>query len=462
MSSRLLIGLGALLLLLGGTAVLLQLFPSGREAQTAVASVLIQANNGGVLLAPEDARVYVHVSGSTESLIAEGALEQPFSLPPGEYDVRVLFSRSRDQQSQWLRGIELVGGEQVSRRVEFSAGEISVEATVGTIESEPGQVVVYVFVPDEHDVVITSMGAGEPALLAAGAYDLRVVWTVNSQEKAVRWYRDVKVNVGLQTKVNVLFDRGMLAVLADNAGKPLSPGSVTLTVYRAGDLQREVLDSGLAGVPLGLASGLYDVKATYTSSSDKPSRWLHAVEIRDGESAEQSIAFSSGSVVVDAQVKGGGALDAFDAYIYYYRAGDHQQPVAYTPAGDTAILEGGRYDVRALFFRSHDQPDIWIRDLEIETGETSSRTVAFPSGKLLVRAYDETGVELIGDNVFIYVYATGERSKPVAVARSGELLTLTEGDYDIRAEDTRRENEVRWLERIHLRSGLISEQSVTF
>ena len=108
------------------------------------------------------------------------------------------------------------------------------------------------------------------------------------------------------------------------------------------------------------------------------------------------------------------------------------------------------------------QPDIWIRDLEIEAGETRRRTVAFPSGKLLIRAYDETGVELIGDNVFIYVYAAGERSKPVVVARSGELLTLTEGDYDIHAEDTRRENEVRWLERIRLRSGLISEQSVTF
>lgn len=68
---------------------------------------------------------------------------------------------------------------------------------------------------------------------------------------------------------------------------------------------------------------------------------IRGVAIRDGQLSEQSIKFSSGSLVVNAELKDGDTLRAFDVYVYYYRAGDHQQPVAYTPAGDTAVLEGG-------------------------------------------------------------------------------------------------------------------------
>ena len=255
---------------------------------------------------------------------------------------------------------------------------------------------------------------------------------------------------------------GGLLVHARNVGTTIEPGSVRLTVYRAGDLQEHVLDVGLAGMPLDLATGLYDVRATFIGSHDKPSRWLRGVEIRDGEISEQTIDFSSGMVVVDAEIEGGAALSAFEAYIYYYRVGDHQQPVTYTPAGDTAILQGGRYDMRALFFRANDQPSIWRRDFVVNPGETVSHTVSFPSGKLLVRAYDHTGAELIGDNVFIYVFAAGQRSKPVAVARSGEMLILTDGDYDILAEDTRAPDDAQWLTGIRLRSGVLTEQSVSF
>jgi len=98
----------------------------------------------------------------------------------------------------------------------------------------------------------------------------------------------------------------------------------------------------------------------------------------------------------------------------------------------------------------------------VNPGETLEHTLSFPSGRLIVRAYDESGAELIGDNVFVYVYATDEHSRPIASARSGELITLTEGVYDVRAADTRRETETRWLNDIRLRTGLMTERAVTF
>lgn len=461
-SNRLLIWTGASLILFGGLALLLGSLPLTPEAEPGYASLVIHANNAGVRLAPDDGRVYVYTTGSTEHLVAEGTFQQPLAIPRGRYDVRALFSRSRDQQSIWLRDTPLTAGEQAVHKIEFSAGEINIEATVGAEKTKQGQVVVYVFMPNQHDEIITSMGAGEPALLTAGAYDVRVVWAVDSEEKEIRWFHNVQVKVGLQSKLKVPFDRGSLIVHARNAGAPLEPGRVLLTVYRAGDLQEQVLDSGLAGNPLDLATGLYDVRATFTGSHDKPSRWLRGVEIRDGAISEQTVEFSSGMVVVDAEIEGGPALSAFEVYIYYYRVGDHQQVVTYTPAGDTTILESGRYDMRALFFRANDQPDIWRRDFAVNPGATVEHKVSFPSGKLLVRAYDHTGAELIGDNVFIYVYPASQRVKPVAVARSGEVLILTAGEYDIRAEDTRTKAQAQWLGGIRLQAGMLSEETVSF
>lgn len=462
MSNRLLIGIGLLLVAAGSIVLILQVWPLAQKAAAPSATLLIEASNAGMALSPEDGAVSVYLADPADQLMAEGAIGEPLVLAPGRYDIQVRFSRTRDQQTQWLRNIELIAGDQAVRQVEFAAGEINVEATVGSADSEAGQVIVYVFRPGEHDTIVTAAGPGEPILLGAGNYDLRVVWSVDSGEKDVRWYQGIQVRVGLQTKLNVPFDRGVLAARARNAGAAMDPGTVSLTVYRAGDEQLRILDSGLAGVPLGLASGSYDIEATYLQSTDKPSRWLRGLEINDGEILERWLDFSSGTLAVKAALEGGTALKPFEVYIYYYRADDHQQAIAYTPAGTAAVLESGTYDVRARFYRSHDQPDIWLRNLTVNPGETLQHSVSFRSGKLLVRAYDQHGTELFGDSVFVYIYGANEHSRPITTVRSGELVTLTEGVYDIRATDTRSETRSQWLRSIRLKSGSMTEQAVTF
>src|SRR2546426_4626300 len=86
-------------------------------------------------------------------------------------------------------------------------------------------------------------------------------------------------------------------------------------------------------------------------------------EIREDETREETVEFSSGTVVVNAQMQDGDALANFQASIYYYCTGDHQQPVAFVPAGEPAVLAERRYDVRASFVRSHDRPDLWWSNL---------------------------------------------------------------------------------------------------
>ncbi len=450
MSKRRAFVLGGLVLLLLGAeyAILSRLL-----RQSGFARVETRVTNGGLPLAPGDVRVFLQHSGGPGEVVAEGDARKALRVPPGRYDLRVLLAPSRDHQTLWFRDIELAEGERIVKQAEFSSGQLSFESVVGSSEAAAGQVVAYVFSPQDHDQIITSMRSREIAVLSAGSYDLRVVFTVQSEEKGVQWLRDVPVEVGGHTRRQVTFRHGALLVAAHNAGEEIPHGAVALTVYAAGDEQEEVVDSGLAGVPMSLERGRYDVKATFTDSNDRPSRWLRSLEIVEDETLEETIVFSSGTFLVDAEMVGGTQLLGFQVYVYYYAAGNHQQPVAYEPAGAPAVLESGRYDLRVHFFRSHDRPDIWVRGIDLEAGQIVRQSVVFPSGRLLVRAYDAAGAELIGDDVFLYVYAARQRSRPIVVARSGEELILTEGAYDLRLLDTRRPASEEWLDDVVVSAG---------
>ena len=429
------------------------------KSDPAMAGIMVDATNAGVELDAGDGQVIIHSTGTERGIAAQGEFGQTLNLAPGTYNAHVIFTRARDQQSLWLRDLQLGPGQRITRSVEFNSGELNVEATGATDE---GQVIAYVFRHGDHDRVVTSMPSGEAVLVAPGVYDLRVVLVQESEETEIHWREEVPVKPGLQTRINVPIRRGSLLVSALNGDEALPQGAVELAVYRAGDSARELLETGVAGTVLGLASGNYDIAATFVASHDKPLQWLRDVEIEDGHRRNEQVKFSSGSFAITAKLTDGEALPRFHSYVYFYRAGDHRQPVAYVTPPDTAVLTSGRYDLRINFFRSQDQPDLWIRDISLPVNALISKTVEFPSGKLLLRAYDASGNELIGDTVFVHVHASAARERPLTVARSGQIITLTAGSYDLRVQDSRRPHEQQWLEKVEIHSGHLTQRSIEY
>ena len=335
----------------------------------------------------------------------------------------------------------------------LATGQVSVVAEVRSGIPQLGEVVIYVFRRDSHDDIVAAMRAGERVTMGPGQYDLRAVLMHESEERDIQWLRDVKVEAGSHTERRVIFKRGALLVRAQNVGRPLPLDAVSLSVHRSGDGQEEVIVLGSAGEPLDLAPGRYDVKATFAHSIDRPERWLRGLQLTSNEIYEATVEFSSGTLAIGATSNGGKPVGSHHVYIYYYRVGDHAQPVGYTPSGAPAVLEAGVYDIRAHYFRSHDQPTIWLRNVVVHSGRVTVDSVAFPSAELLIRVYDANGTELLGDNVVVDVYAPGQRKHPIASARGSEMLTLTEDVYDIRLQDTRHPEEVVWLPSIRLQAG---------
>jgi hypothetical protein len=435
------------------------------SGRTGLARVECRATNGGVSLEREQVQVFVYPVGRPWDLVAEGYIGDPFKVAPGRYDIRLLLVASADQQSKWFRDVELDRGDRLLKVADFASGVLSVTSGTAT-GSQAGPLIVYfVFSPDNHDRIITSIRPGVDAVLAAGVYDVRAVYSLESEEKGVAWLHGVRVEAGVHTTREILFHRGSLLVSARNAGESLPSQAVSMTVYRADDDQKEVVERGRAGVPLSLERGDYDVQLTFELSNDKPSRWLRGLEIAENETLERGIEFASGNVRVDAELTGGEVLGDYAVYVYYYRAGDHREQVAYTPAGEATVLESGIYDVRVHFFRSHDQPDAWFREIAVEAGRQVKYTATFASGRLLVRVYDSDRRELIGDDVFLYVHgldAVGRRSRAIAVARSGEEIIVTRGTYDLRLVDTRAGDRTKWLLGIKVEPGTRNEFSLSF
>jgi hypothetical protein len=459
MSNRIFWAFAFVLLLLIGTQVALVI---GLRRSANTGTVVCRALNAGLPLDAGDGSVLVYRAGSRNEPVGRGALGAPIQLGPGTYDLHVLFTRSRDHQETWLEQVHVVAGSRVDRQVEFSAGQLAVTVTVGRKQALATDAVIQVLDVEHGDRAVTSFHPGEIAVLRAGRYNIRVALVAEGRENATRWLRDVTLRPGVLTTETTTFQQGTVLVSATNAGQALPVGSVTLNVYQAGDVQEELVETGSAGVPLALAAGRYDVKAALTERGETADAWLRNIEVRENDAIERKVELSFGTAVVQAFVKNGAELTDYQVYTYFYRPDDHEQPVTYAPAGQPVRLMAGRYDMRASFFRSGDKPDIWKRGLVVRTGQTLAENVSFPSGRLLVRAYDASGAELLGDNVFLFFYVEGARTTPVARARAGEEVVLSEGVYDVRASDTRASREDQWLQSVRVQAGRAAEASIRF
>ena len=101
---KILIVVGLLVFLMAGEFAILSFLWHRPSA----AVIECRATNADVPLSSDDGRVFLYHAGHHGGAVAEGKLEEPIEVPPGRYDVRVLFVRSRDQQTRWLKNIVLV------------------------------------------------------------------------------------------------------------------------------------------------------------------------------------------------------------------------------------------------------------------------------------------------------------------------------------------------------------------
>ena len=401
---------------------------------TDVAELEVVVENANLRLRNDEYAVQVF-DGVDGTLVAEGGAgngELP-TLKPGEYNLRVIVQGVWPPQAS-SRDLTMPGGRRTRVDFDYSYGELELEADAPSDDTE--LVKVQVFAEAQDEVPVIGFVAGESVKLAAGQYNLRVVRTVDTNEKQVRWIRGITIEPGRQRHIAVAFERGLLRVDATNAGEEIAAADGTVTVFAAGDDSHRIVESGPLNVPIPLPTGVYDLLVTYDASNDRPVREARSVAIVDGEMLSVPIEFNSGGLIVRALTAAGEPLAEYDAYTYVYRRSDHRSAVAYVPAGQRLRLSAGQYDVRASLFRSADRPEVWLRGIDVVANETLELQTTFDVGNVVVRVMDERGREHTGDEYTITVHPPKDRTRVLHRMQAGTPTRISTGRVQLRIQNT--------------------------
>ena len=379
------------------------------------------------------------------ALVAAGGTSDVTTLAPGEYDLRVMVPGVWPEQMSNVQGLAVPGGRRTRVDFDFSFGELDLHYDAARLSNSAELVKIQVFTEPRSDTPVISFIAGETVKLEAGRYNLRVVRTVETREKQVRWLEGVDIKQGRQRTVAVAFERGLLQVDATNAGATILAADGTVSVFAAGDNSQKIIETGPLNVPIVLPTGTYDLRVTYDRSDDRPVRSVRSVVIVDAETQRVHVEFDSGELVVHARTAAGELLPEYHAYIYLYQRSDHRNAIAYVPAGHPLRLSAGRYDIRANLFRSADRPDVWLRDVAIVPNELLELETIFHVGEFIVRVIDQNGREHSGDEFSVTLHPSENGDRAIYRTQVGKRIRISLGPVGVQVENTYTGNS-EWLE----------------
>jgi len=222
-----------------------------------------------------------------------------------------------------------------------------------------------------------------------------------------------------------------LTVRFTNNGEPLEdPKHGKFYVYDAEDEERRsYLAWGHDGSAVNLEEGIYAVVLLYANDQVRKERVLEEVELAGDQ--ELDIAFKIPIAQLTVHVTTGGqAVAPGSARYRLFAAGRREKPLASKRPGKSMIIRAGQYDIEVSHQSLQGMQTKWLENYRldgvheerVEMGRTmaSLRLTILNDG----RALDPAAARWL-------VYRAGERERPLAERRSGELAKLKPGSYDI-------------------------------
>jgi Ca-activated chloride channel homolog len=246
--------------------------------------------------------------------------------------------------------------------------------------------------------------------LPYGIYDLEVN-PIGMKGVKGRTIKSIEIKEGTVVEKEVDFSFGELSVKVVQNGK-LSDAAVyiyepeTETTVAKG---RTYTSSNSNPKVFELAPGVYDVEIKALEVEGSPTEKFNAVEILSGETVEQLVDFSSGTLKAGA-LKGEKYVDA-TVYITDTKSGGRvaQGRTYKSSKTNPKVFEltPGVYDVEIKALNIEGSQPEKFEAVEIKASETVEKTAKFSSGVLKVGARE--GEKLVDAAVYITDSRTGER-----------------------------------------------------
>lgn len=361
--------------------------------------------------------------------VATGPANQRFELAAGTYDLLVQAEAQAGAEAPWVRvpAVKL-GGALKEVAVDLADGKLEVALSDNGKKAE-GSVRVF---RAGSKTVVQQAEAGAPITLVPGPYRVEVVLSGASDYPARS--SELWIEPRKTAKLSEKFETGRLTVGVFRDRQPVE-AVVQLALPGATDFFNYFSAPGT----VSLSPGSYDVLVK--PKGGVPVEVLKRPRVVVSKGKDNKIFFDlTPAQLVVKVLRAGKAIG--DAEVRAVQPGGGEE-VARPEADGSFKLWPGRYE---LAVKLPDGEELRDGPFEVGFGEKLSRTVEFSRVRLSVHA---TRGGAAADEAEVFVFKPGAQ-KPLAQGRSGAILELPPGAYDVKITAG---PETVWREGVKLKEG---------
>lgn len=372
--------------------------------------------------------------------IASGDGSKSVFLSPGTYDVKAdLLATSPDSFSIFEKGVAITAGGSAEKVFQFQKG--SVKAVGITTQSAEIPFILQAYKQGYEDAPVASNAfpAGGGTLeLAPGVYDLIAIGTDSKMVASPRTkVKGVEIKSKETTDVTVKFEMGSLKLTAlDGQGNKLLAEFV-IRDHSDNSLVARQSTEGPSQLAIAIPPGSYDIVATSLKSTlePRPSVPMQTLQITADKPVEETVKFILGTL----RLRGRNAKEQpIRSQFTIYKAGTDELVSSAPATNDWVVfdLAPGVYDALStndtVGSDANGKHMIWVRDLNVQDGKTSSHEAIYTAGKIKIIGRGANN-KLIKSSFKVFPYRSDRELISGSTGDDWEIFEIEPGKYYLEA-----------------------------
>ncbi|MBT3181483.1 MAG: VWA domain-containing protein [Deltaproteobacteria bacterium] len=324
------------------------------------------------------------------ALLEIGAESKSVFLTPGSYDVVAnLVELTPDDFSIVEKNVAVTKGGTIDKLFKFQKGTLTLKAL--TTQDAETPFIFQAYKVGRTNIPIASGAfnkSGGKVLLAPGTYDILAIGTDDSMAASPRTrVKAVEIKAAENKDVSIKFEMSKLTLAAVDGKNNKLPAEFIIREHESGTEMTKLKSESGSPVSVPLPPGNYDIVAVSLKSTiePRPSVPVPTISLTVKNPIEKTIKFILGTL----RLRGRNAKELpINTQFTIYKSASDEIISSAPPSTDWVLFDiaPGIYDALAIDItpKKDPKPMIWLRDLKVEDGKSSSHEAIYTTGKIKV------------------------------------------------------------------------------
>jgi len=387
-------------------------------------------------------------------LLEIGAESKTFFLTPGSYSVTAdLMELVPEGFSLVEKNVPIKTGENTNRVFRFQKGTLALKGVTTQKEEMPFLIQVYKTGRDKIPIASGAFNrSGGSVVLAPGTYDLIAIGTDGKMIASPRTkVKGAEVRAADTTELTIKFEMGTLKLSAVDGKDNKLPAEFIIREHDSGVKMAAVKSESGSPVTIPIPPGSYDIVAVSLKSElePKPSVPVPTIVVTMKKTVEKVVKFILGTL----RLRGCNAKEqSIRTQFTIYQSGSDEVVTSAPPSNDWMVfdLAPGIYDALATDTTStktkstktkssktktaelKPAPMIWLRNLRVEDGKSSSHEAIYTTGKIKIIGRGPNN-KIIECRFKIFQYGADRELLSGVTGDDWEIFEIEPGKYYLEA-----------------------------